>query len=130
MSDLDQNYKPGYSSFSYLALFASSTTLVCCALPALFVALGAGASLVTLLGMFPILIEISKYKVALSILAGTLILLAIYVNFKTSKMPCPTDPDLAQACMKTRRLSQVIVFGSGVIFIVGSFFTYIAPNII
>ena len=38
---------------SVLSLFASSGTLVCCALPALLVALGAGAALSSLVSVFP-----------------------------------------------------------------------------
>lgn len=41
---------------SGLSLLASGSTLVCCALPALLVALGAGATLVTLTSRLPQLI--------------------------------------------------------------------------
>ena len=41
---------------NFFALFASSSTLVCCALPAIFVALGAGASFASLVSSFPFLI--------------------------------------------------------------------------
>ena len=38
---------------SLAALFASTGTLVCCALPAVLVALGAGAALSSLVAVFP-----------------------------------------------------------------------------
>ena len=48
-----------------LSLFASAGTLVCCALPALFVTLGAGAALAGLVGEFPQLVWLSTYKLYL-----------------------------------------------------------------
>jgi hypothetical protein len=38
---------------SLLSLFASSSTLICCAIPALLVSLGAGAALASLVAVFP-----------------------------------------------------------------------------
>ena len=37
----------------YLSLFASSGTIICCALPALLVSIGAGAALSSLFSIFP-----------------------------------------------------------------------------
>ena len=51
---------------NFFSLFASSSTLICCALPSLFVVLGAGASFASLLTIFPFLIVLSKYKVTIS----------------------------------------------------------------
>ena len=48
-----------------LSLFTSLGTLFCCALPALFVVLGAGAVLAGILSSAPFLIVLSKYKVLL-----------------------------------------------------------------
>ena len=47
---------------SVLSLFASSSTLVCCALPALLVALGAGAALSSLVSVFPQVVWLSEHK--------------------------------------------------------------------
>ena len=49
-----------------ITLFASSSTLICCALPALFVLLGAGATFASLVNFFPQLIIISQYKISIS----------------------------------------------------------------
>jgi hypothetical protein len=54
---------------NYISLFASSSTLICCALPSLFVVLGAGASFASLLTVFPFLITLSQHKVAISLAA-------------------------------------------------------------
>ena len=48
-----------------LSLFTSLGTLLCCALPSLFVAIGAGAVLAGLISNMPFLIVLSKYKIIL-----------------------------------------------------------------
>jgi copper chaperone CopZ len=55
---------------SWAALLASSGTLVCCALPALFVAVGAGAALSSLVSTVPQLVWLSENKEPLFVVAG------------------------------------------------------------
>lgn len=50
------------AAITTLSLFTSVGTLVCCALPALFVALGAGATLAGLVADFPQLVWLSAHK--------------------------------------------------------------------
>ena len=78
---------------NFFSLFASSSTLICCALPAVFVALGAGASFASLITIFPFLIVLSQYKIYITVFAVAMILIAGYVNYKTYYMPCPADPE-------------------------------------
>ncbi len=51
------------AALAFTALLASSGTLVCCVLPALMVALGAGATLAGLVTAVPQLIWLSEHKV-------------------------------------------------------------------
>jgi|TARA_B100001093_G_scaffold429565_1_gene424878 hypothetical protein len=113
---------------NFLSLFASSSTLVCCALPAIFVALGAGASFASLITAFPFLIVVSQYKTSITLFAVVMIVIAGYVNYKTYYMPCPVDPDLGRACKQTRKKSRYIYYVSVGIFIFASIFTYIVPR--
>ena len=117
-------------SINLLTLFASSSTLICCALPALFVAIGAGAAFANLILIFPFLTILSKYKVYISALAFITITLAGYINYKTHFMPCPADPELGKACMKTRKNSRYIYYFSVILFIFATIFTYVAPEFI
>ena len=66
-----------------LSLFTSFGTLICCALPSLFVALGAGAVLAGLLSSMPFLIVLSKHKTILFIISGALIILSGYLILKS-----------------------------------------------
>ena len=47
---------------SWVTLFASAGTLVCCALPIALVTLGLGAALSSLTSSFPVLITLSQYN--------------------------------------------------------------------
>ena len=115
-------------SANFLSLFASSSTLVCCALPALFVALGAGAAFASLITVFPFLIVLSQYKLYITLFAFVMICIAGYANYKTYHMPCPADPELGRACLQTRRRSRYIYYFSVALFIFATIFTYIIPR--
>jgi len=60
---------------NYLSLFTSSGTIVCCALPALLVSIGAGAALSSLIAVFPQLVILSVYKIP--IFMGAFVMLII-----------------------------------------------------
>ena len=72
-----------------LSLFTSLGTLFCCALPALFVVLGAGAALAGLLSNAPYLIVLSKYKVLLFLISGSLMIISGYLIWRSRNAPCP-----------------------------------------
>lgn len=114
-------------AINFLSLLTSSSTLICCALPAIFVLLGAGASFASLITVFPFLITISKYKIGISIFALVMIVIAGYLNYKASMLPCPADIELGKLCMQTRKKSRMIYYFSVIIFLFASFFTYIIP---
>jgi hypothetical protein len=90
---------------AFLTLAASSGTLVCCVLPAVMVALGAGASLAGLVTAFPQLIWLSEHKPLVFGTALALLALSGVVQWRARMLPCPSDPRLAAACGRLRRAS-------------------------
>jgi hypothetical protein len=110
---------------AFLSLFSSASTLVCCALPALFVALGAGATLAGLVSNLPWLVFLTEHKAAVFALAGLLLALAGYLQWKNRHAPCPVDPVLAGACMRLRGISRIILVFSALIYIIGFAFAYV-----
>lgn len=112
---------------SILSFFTSSSTLICCAIPSLLVALGAGAALSSLISVMPQLVWFSVHKIGVFTVAGMMLLLSGYMQWHTSKLPCPTDIRLARTCSQTRKLSLKIYYLSVVIYLVGGFFAFIAP---
>jgi len=112
---------------SWLALLASSGTLVCCALPALLVTLGAGATLATLVSVFPQIVWLSEHKVAM--FSGSALMMAVggALQWRNRRAPCPLDPALRNACLRTRRWSARIYLLSLVLLVVGGWFAFVAP---
>src|SRR4051795_354163 len=89
-------------------LLASTTTLVCCVLPAVLVSLGAGAVLVGLVSTFPQLVWLSEHKVAVFGIAGLLLAASGAMIWRARRLPCPVDPAAARSCTRLRRVSAVI----------------------
>lgn len=112
-----------------LSLFTSVGTLICCALPALLVTLGLGATLAGIVGTVPQLVWLSEYKGIVFGVAGTMLLAAGVMQWRARKLPCPTDPAQRAACTTGRRWSLVIYGVSLGIYLIGVFFAFIAPRI-
>jgi hypothetical protein len=112
---------------SLLSIFTSSSTLICCALPALLVTLGAGAALSGLVSAIPQLVWLSANKTVVFGVAGMMIAAAGYLQWRARSAPCPADPVLASACTRARRLSASIYVGSVAIFGVGVLFAFVLP---
>ncbi len=110
-----------------LSLFTSGSTLICCALPATLVAIGSAATLTALVGSFPQLIWLSEHKSLVFGLAGSMLVIAGYLQWQTRNAPCPADPVLAAVCAKTRKNALKIYWISVGIFSVGAFFAFVAP---
>ena len=64
------------AGLAFVALVASTGTLVCCVLPALMVALGAGAVLAGLVSAVPQLVWLSEHKAAVFGIAAVMLALA------------------------------------------------------
>lgn len=115
---------------SVLSLFASGSTLVCCALPALLVTLGAGAALSSLAASVPQLVWLSEHKESVFAAAALMLAVAGFLQWRARSLPCPADPALAAACARTRKTSLVTYFISLAIFLTGGFFAFVAPLLI
>lgn len=114
---------------SFFSLFTSMGTLLCCALPAFLVSLGLGAVMAGLSSNVPGLIWVSERKVSVFIFAGIMLATNGFILWRNRNEPCPIDPALRDACITGRKISRNIYFGSLIIFLIGFFFSYIAPKI-
>lgn len=113
-----------------LSLFCSAGTLICCALPALMISLGLGASLAGFVSNYPQIIWLSKYKGAVFGIAAIMLTLAGYMQWNARNMPCPADPAKARACARLRKISIGIYIFSVLAFLTGAFFAFVAPYIL
>ncbi len=112
---------------SFLSLFTSASTLLCCALPALFVSLGFGAAFAGLVGNIPQLISLSEHKIGLFITGAILLVVGGIMQWRARQLACPIDQELSVACSSARDLSKPIYITSVLIYLVGAFFAFIAP---
>ncbi len=113
-----------------LSLFASTSTLLCCALPALLVTLGLGASLAGFVSAAPWLVALSKYKVWLFAGSGLMLAAAALLHRRARFLPCPIDPQQAKACARLRRISGVMLAISALVWATGFFFAFLAADIL
>lgn len=113
----------------FTSLLTSSGTLVCCALPALFVALGAGAALAGLVTAVPQLIWLSEHKVGVFIAAGLMLAVAGWALWKQRNAPCPADPVLGRYCDRLRRISRWVYYFALACYLIGVFFAFVAVRI-
>ena len=112
---------------SLASLFASSSTLVCCAIPALLVALGAGAALSSLVSIFPQVIFLSEHKAELFGFAGLMMIGSGALQWRNRSAPCPVDPALRDACLTTRKTASTVYAASGVLYLIGGWFAFVQP---
>ncbi|HEY0893200.1 MAG TPA: hypothetical protein VGE32_09100 [Cellvibrio sp.] len=108
------------------ALFSSFSTLLCCALPALLVSLGAGVVVVGLVSTFPQLIWLSEHKVGLFVFAGIMLIVSGGMRYLNRDAPCPIDPLQAQSCMRLRRSGKSVFIFSVLMYLTGFYFAFVA----
>lgn len=110
------------------ALLLSSGTLVCCVLPALLVALGAGATLAGLVTAVPQLVWLSEHKVLVFGSAGFALAAAGWAQWRARSLPCPADAQLARLCARTRRIATVTYAIAVLSYLSGVLFAFVLPR--
>ncbi|MDO9452165.1 MAG: hypothetical protein Q7J29_04830 [Stagnimonas sp.] len=123
---IDAGLKTGLGAAT-LSLLASTSTLLCCALPALFVALGAGAALAGLVSAAPWLVWLSLHKALTFGTASVLMVAAGALLWRARSLPCPADAQLAAACARVRKASVAIYIAALVLFAIGFGFAFVLP---
>lgn len=124
--DVTSEQKIG-NRLTWFSIFTSASTLLCCALPALLVALGAGAALASVVGAVPQIVWVSENKTLVFVAAGVMLAVAGYMQYRARFLPCPADAALAAACARQRKVSNVIYAISLALYVVGAGFAYLAP---
>ena len=113
-----------------LSLFASTSTLLCCALPALLVTVGAGAVMAGIASNVPGYVWLTERKVLLFVLSGVMLAVAATMRWRSRHAPCPADPAEARACARLRRASGWLLYSSVAVYLVGGFFAFFAADLL
>ncbi|MEM7617675.1 MAG: hypothetical protein AAF195_04780 [Pseudomonadota bacterium] len=115
--------------FPVFSLFSSVGTIICCALPALMVTIGMGATLAGVISAAPWLTAISEYKTHIFTGAAIMLSVSLLLQFLWRHSACPADPTKAKACGNLRKISWFILLTSITIYIIGYFFAFLAADI-
>ena len=115
------------TGLTFVALLASSGTLICCVLPAAMVALGAGATLAGLVGAFPQLVWLSEHKPLVFGSAALLLVASGVALLHARRLPCPAEPRMAAACRCLRKISGVVYALALLAFATGTAFAFVLP---
>lgn len=108
---------------SYLALFTSTGTLLCCALPSALAALAGGSAVASLVSTVPWLVPLSQNKEWIFLGAGVMILLSGLLIYRPKgKVACTIAG--GKGCAVAGRFTKTTFWLSVVIYAIGAFFAY------
>ncbi len=118
--------KPGRQQrWGWLTLFASTTTLVCCALPILLVTLGLGAVSAAMFANVPFLGVLAENKQWLFLGSALMLSLSAWSVYRPGRS-CPLDPELAAQCAKADKLNKRVLKFSACIWGIGFIAAYLS----
>ncbi len=124
-----KNSKRNLSSF--FLLFTSLSTLICCALPVLLVALGLGAVVASTISAVPFLIPLSKNKDWLFLIAFLVMGINFYMLYGRKRRTCEVQSEGTEtACDVASRWNKVLLWVMVVILSISSFKVYLAMPIL
>lgn len=122
------NFDPSQSGqrrVTWLTLFASTGTLVCCALPILFVSLGLGATVAAITSTAPFLVSLAMHKAWVFAGSGLMLLVSGWLLYRPGRA-CPSDPELGRLCERADRWNRRIHGISAAVWSIGFFAAYLA----
>ena len=122
--------RPESALLSYLSLFTSLGTLLCCALPSLLVLFGLGATVASFLTAVPWLVTLSQHKSWVFLISGLLIAVSFLYIYRTAPRlkahgeTCSIE-DAQTACDAATRLSHIALWISAAIYVIGFFTAFL-----
>ena len=118
----------GPRGIAALSLLFCSGTLVCCALPAALVLLGAGSVMATLLSWIPGLVVFSQQKaLVFGAAALALVMAGFGLHRSANKRSCSIDPVEAGRCRRRLRQARWLYVVSCSAFLTGGTVAYVLP---
>lgn len=110
------------------SLVAGTGTLVCCVLPVVMVALGAGATLAALVTAVPALVWLSAHKGLVFGIAGVAVAAAGGSLWRARSAPCPVDPVMAAHCRRMRGAALAMWAAAVATLALGVVFAFVLPR--
>lgn len=113
------------NAVGWLTLFASTGTLICCALPILFVSFGLGATIAAITSAAPFLVTLALHKAWVFAGSGLMLAVAGWLLYRPGRA-CPSDPELGRLCTRADRWNRRVHGLSAAIWGIGFFAAYLA----
>lgn len=113
------------SLLNVFALFTTTGTLICCAIPIVLVTLGLGGVMIGLVNAAPWLIPLTRYKVWVFAGSALLLMIAGWVLYRPGRT-CPADPELARKCAVMDRWNRRVYRVSVGLWVIGFIAAYLA----
>ncbi|MCS3676272.1 di/tricarboxylate transporter [Salinibacter ruber] len=111
------------SAANFLALFTSTGTLICCALPSALAAVAGGSAVVSLISAVPWLVLLSQNKEWIFLGAGLMIALSAFLTFRPKGTVACTIAG-GEGCAVASRFQKAMFWISAGIYGLGVFFAY------
>ena len=108
---------------NYFSLLTSTSTLLCCALPAFLSIFVGGLVVSQYVSLFPWLITVSKYKIILFTITGFLLIVNGVLLFRNKS--CPIEKK--QQCQSATKSSKIIFIIAVVFYLIAILFSYLIP---
>ncbi len=113
----------------FFALFTSTGTLLCCALPATLAAIAGGTAVTSLISALPWLIPLSRHKEWIFLTAGILLALsAVFTLRPQGRLACAING--GEGCEVAGSFSRAMFYISLAIYGIGLFFAYLLTPIL
>jgi len=125
--------KPIRELVSIASLFTSFSTLLCCALPSLLVAIGLGAAVAGVFSGLPWLNTLVKHHNFLFLVAGIVLVFNGWLLFRkrTGEVCLPAANETGETACATAHRWNFWIFGVSIgLFLIGVTVTYILPAVL
>lgn len=118
---------------NYFSLFTSLSTLLCCALPSVLVLLGMGSAVASVLSAAPWLVSLSRHKIWIFSIAGTLIAGSFVVTYLIAprlRQEDACDAGDPSTCNQVSKVSRMILWFAAMVWCSGFFVAYLLAPIL
>ena len=110
--------------FTWITLFLSTGTLLCCALPILLVSLGFGSFVAAAFYNIESLSFIAEHKFWTLSISFLFLLLLAWIIYRPNQS-CPVNKEQGALCSSSKNYNKIIFVLSSMIWLVGFFFAVV-----
>jgi uncharacterized membrane protein len=115
------------NKFTFFTFLLSTSTLLCCTIPALLSLIAGAATVASAMSAFPSLIIIAKNKEWIFLIAAVMLLLNAYAIYRPGR---ECDINAKEYCEPVSKGAKIIFWVSVVIYVIGFTSAFILPYLL